>query len=145
MRRLASASQRTLIWLLQNGNCALCAGELPEAFEVDHIQPFSQQGSKGGKIAGNGRKKVRYNDNEPTKPGRGNHASYLTARIARDAPAVLQRMKAGEFKSVRAAALEAGIIKAEDPVKLALRAVSKLSPAQRESFYADGVARGWWT
>jgi hypothetical protein len=30
-----------------------------------------------------------------------NNAVYLTARIARDHPAILERMKAGEFKSVR--------------------------------------------
>jgi hypothetical protein len=38
-------------------------------------------------------------------------ADYLTARIARDRPDILERMKAGEFPSVRAAALEAGIVK----------------------------------
>ena len=37
--------------------------------------------------------------------------AYLTARIARDHPDILERMKAGEFSSVRAAAIEAGIIK----------------------------------
>ncbi len=39
----------------------------------------------------------------------------LTARIARDRPDVLERMKAGEFRSVRAAAIEAGIVKPETP------------------------------
>jgi hypothetical protein len=37
----------------------------------------------------------------------------LTARIARDRPDILERMKAGEFKSVRQAALEAGLITPE--------------------------------
>lgn len=41
----------------------------------------------------------------------GDSPDYLTARIARDYPGILERMKAGEFKSVRAAALEAGIVK----------------------------------
>jgi hypothetical protein len=36
---------------------------------------------------------------------------YLTARIARDRPDILERMKAGEFSSVRKAALEAGIVR----------------------------------
>jgi hypothetical protein len=35
----------------------------------------------------------------------GNHADYLTRRIARDRPDILDRMKAGEYPSVRAAAL----------------------------------------
>jgi hypothetical protein len=39
------------------------------------------------------------------------NAKYLTARIARDRPDILERMKAGEFRSVRAAAREAGIVK----------------------------------
>jgi hypothetical protein len=38
-------------------------------------------------------------------------ADYLTARIARDHKAILERMKAGEFPSVRAAALEAGLVR----------------------------------
>lgn len=46
-----------------------------------------------------------------TGSGRGDDADYLTRRIARDRPDILERMKAGEFTSVRAAALEAGIRK----------------------------------
>jgi hypothetical protein len=41
----------------------------------------------------------------------GNAPDYLTARIARDHPEILERMKAGEFRSVRAAALAAGTAK----------------------------------
>ena len=42
---------------------------------------------------------------------KGSHNSdYLLARIARDRPDILERVKAGEFDSVRAAAREAGII-----------------------------------
>ncbi len=42
-------------------------------------------------------------------PKQGEDSEYLTRRIARDNPEILERMKAGEFKSVRAAAIEAGI------------------------------------
>jgi hypothetical protein len=42
---------------------------------------------------------------------RGNNADYLTARIARDRPDILARMKAGEFRSVRAAARAAEIVR----------------------------------
>lgn len=42
----------------------------------------------------------------------GTSAEYLTARIARDAPEVLERMKAGEFSSVRAAAQFAAVASA---------------------------------
>jgi hypothetical protein len=40
----------------------------------------------------------------------GNSQSYLLRRLARDAPDVLERVKTGEIKSARAAAIEAGII-----------------------------------
>jgi hypothetical protein len=44
--------------------------------------------------------------------GRGsNSADYLPARIARDRPDVLERMRAGEFRSVRQAAIAAGIVR----------------------------------
>jgi len=45
----------------------------------------------------------------------GNKKKYLVAKIARDHPEVLERMKKGEFLSVRAAAIEAGILKLNSP------------------------------
>ena len=51
-----------------------------------------------------------YVDNMPIKPGYTN-ADYLTARIKRDFPDIAERMAAGEYRSVRQAALEAGIVK----------------------------------
>jgi hypothetical protein len=44
----------------------------------------------------------------------GNHKKYLIVKIARDHPTVLARMKKGEFLSVRAAAIESGILKPND-------------------------------
>ena len=38
--------------------------------------------------------------------GAGNSAEYLTRRIARDHPDIFERMKSGEYQSVRAAARE---------------------------------------
>lgn len=65
--------------------------------------------------------------------GRGsNSADYLTARIQRDRPDILRRMQAGEFRSVRQAALEAGLVKRtwsapEDPRALARAIRRRLS------------------
>jgi hypothetical protein len=50
------------------------------------------------------------NDKTYSPATHGTNSAYLTARIARDRPDVLARMQAGEFRSVRAAAIEAGII-----------------------------------
>lgn len=41
----------------------------------------------------------------------GNDPRYLTGRIARERPDILERMRAGEFRSVRQAAIAAGIVK----------------------------------
>jgi hypothetical protein len=63
--------------------------------------------------------------NGKSGPGRGNktgvintrfvrgssNVDYLAARIARDHPDILKRMKAGEYRSVLAAAKDAGIVK----------------------------------
>ena len=68
-------------------------------------------------LAANGgdRKTEQYNNYNTDSPTvQGTSPEYLTARIARDRPDILERMKAGEYKSVRSAAIDAGII---DPDK----------------------------
>jgi hypothetical protein len=57
--------------------------------------------------------------------GGGTSASYLTRRIARDRPDILDRMKAGEFPSVRAAGKEAGIVKDTITVRLEVEALAR--------------------
>lgn len=47
--------------------------------------------------------------------GGGNSSGYLLRRLARDHPDILDRYEAGEFKSVRAAAKVAGIVKELTP------------------------------
>jgi hypothetical protein len=51
-----------------------------------------------------------YNNLHPPS-GRGDSPEYLSARIARDRPDVQEGMKAGDYPSVRAAAVDAGIVK----------------------------------
>ena len=64
----------------------------------------------------------------------GNNTSYLKARLKRDAPKILSRLQAGEFRSVRAAAIEAGIVKPATPLTLLMRAWRRASPQEREKF-----------
>jgi hypothetical protein len=44
-------------------------------------------------------------------PRQGDSSEYLAARLARDNPEILEQVKAGEFPSMRAAAVAAGIVK----------------------------------
>jgi hypothetical protein len=60
-------------------------------------------------------------DNVHLKPANqlnSNSQERILRRLARDAPEILERVKAGEFKSARAAAIEAGIIKPIPTVRL---------------------------
>jgi len=52
----------------------------------------------------------------------GTSADYLARRIARDRPDILERMKAGDYKSVRAAARDADIKVDATPLQLTQRA-----------------------
>ena len=54
------------------------------------------------------------------------------ARIARDRPDILERMKAGEFTSVREAAREAGIIKDVSLVEQILRLWQRATTEERQ-------------
>ena len=69
------------------------------------VEPLGEHGYGPGR--GYKAPKTRH---KPQSRG-GNKQKYLVAKIARDHPEVLERMKKGEFLSVRAAAIEARILK----------------------------------
>jgi hypothetical protein len=69
---------------------------------VEPLRPYGYGPGRGHKSPENRRKVYAKG---------GNRNRYLSARIARDRPDVLERMQKGEFLSVQAAAVEAGIVK----------------------------------
>ena len=71
------------------------------------VQPIGDWGYGPGR--GHKAPKTR---RKPKVKGSGGQ-KYLVGRIARDRPDVLERMKQGEFLSVRQAAIVAGIVKVE--------------------------------
>ena len=52
---------------------------------------------------------------EPATTTRGHSVIYLASRIRRDHPDIARRVEAGEFLSIRSAALAAGIVKHRGP------------------------------
>lgn len=56
----------------------------------------------------------------------GNSAAYLLGRLKRDAPEHAEKWVAGEHRSVRAAAIAAGIVKPATPLSRALAAVKAM-------------------
>ena len=61
-------------------------------------------------------------------------SSYLSRRLLRDAPAVFDALKAGEYRSVRAAAIAAGIVRVPSNLAIALRAYARLTPEEKAQF-----------
>ena len=71
----------------------------------------------------------------------GTGAAYLAARIKRDRPDIAEAVERGESRSMRAAAIDAGIVKPPCPVRAAQNAVRKMSDDQLAKFVAwmEGV------
>jgi hypothetical protein len=93
---------------------------------LGHVGPISKEAAfaaaaamakpaeqHGGSRPGAGRKRPNVDSSNQGRDvnldSKRRDSEYLTARIARDRPDILERMKAGEFASVRKAAIEAGI------------------------------------
>lgn len=70
----------------------------------------------------------RNNITSTTPPTRGTDPTYLLARMKRDAPEVAQDYLDGKHKSIRAAAIVAGIIKVPSNYEQAIKAIGKLTP-----------------
>ena len=69
-----------------------------------------------------------------SETGYGTSADYLTARLKRDHDAIFQRLAAGEFASVRQAAIAAGIVKVPSVLDQLRKLWAKASDADRRTF-----------
>jgi hypothetical protein len=112
-------------------------------YSIEHIEAVIRETAERQKQAadlakpgeiGRGRNGNRgYN----VTPKRGNNADYWAARIKRDHPEIAARVERGEFKSMRAAAIAAGIVKPKTALDLLRAAWKKATPAERDSFLRD--------
>ncbi|MBU0515096.1 MAG: hypothetical protein KJ621_10020 [Proteobacteria bacterium] len=66
----------------------------------------------------------------------GETTGYLIARLKRDTPAVAEVLARGEYRSVRQAAIAAGIVKVPTPLDQAKRWVKKPDHREREELKA---------
>lgn len=66
----------------------------------------------------------------------GNRASYLLRRMAKTRPEILDRYEAGEFPSVRQAAIEAGFIKVPTMLDILKKTWKKATNDERCAFLA---------
>lgn len=103
------------------------------AAEVHKTQPLAAHGE-----IGNGRKgksRVANRHSKPANQVSSESWDRILPRLARDAPEVMERVKTGEIKSARAAAIEAGIImpfpslQLKDPAHAAQKLLAKKGQA----------------
>jgi len=73
----------------------------------------------------------------PPLPKGSNNAVRLTARLKRHHPDIAERLAAGEFKSVRAAAIAAGIVTPPTPLDRLRTAWRKASADERQQFRSE--------
>ncbi len=76
-----------------------------------------------------------------SETGAGTSADYLTARIKRDHDAIFRRLAAGDFPSVRQAAIAAGIVKVPSVLDNLRKLWAKATDADRRTFM-DEVSHG---
>ena len=105
---------------------------------AENAKPLVEHGSEYTKAGGRGKKLVDNCQLVSSEKG-GNDTEYLTARIARDRPDILEEMKQGKYKSVRAAAIDAGIV---DPNKTK-RFQLPTDPAAAGKYMAQRVDKEW--
>lgn len=95
-------------------------GENLSKAEVDHAIELKKHGrpKKGDEavLGTHGGKRVNHTFSESAR-GTGN-ADYIKARLRRDHPEIAKAFERGEFRSARAAAIEAGFIKPVPTVRL---------------------------
>lgn len=95
-------------------------------------EEFKRARAEGGKLGGRGNL-----SRASTKVSPERDADYFTSRIARDRPDILERMKTGEYASVEAAAVDAGIRKRYWKIPRDLDGVAR---ALRRHFTAAQIA-----
>jgi hypothetical protein len=111
--------------------------EVAYHYAVDHCPELLEKAFSEAKTYvlqrhGGDRKSSSY-DKDDSPPQYGTSTAYLTARLARDRPDILARLHAGEYRSVRAAAREAGMVKDPTPLHVLQRLWHRASPDERRA------------
>jgi hypothetical protein len=129
--------------------CDFCRHKLPDGLECDVEQLIrlcdanseaqlwlrsELAGTQAVTVKQGQPKKESNHNNVMITSKQGNGAPYLLRRLAKTEPAIVKRYQAGEFASVRAAAIEAGIIKIIQPLDAAIKAWRKLSKPDKAKF-----------
>jgi hypothetical protein len=125
---------------LERGKAAEVARQNPIT-EGDALRTARAEGGKLGGRPAKGEENLH--DNIRKVAGEwGTGKGYLLRRLAAQAPDILDAYGRGEHRSVRAAALAAGIVKPPDALRDLCRAWEKTTDEQRKAF-VDGLVLDW--
>ena len=75
--------------------------------------------------------------------GGGNGSEYLLRRLAKKHPDVLEQYEDGAFKSVRQAAIAAGIVKVKTPAEQAIAALGKCDGKKERTIVLNWIKENW--
>ena len=95
------------------------------------VEPLAKHGNQPGEM--NSRNRVDNIKSVDDTKG-GTSADYLAARIKRDRPDIAEAVERGEYRSIRQAAIAAGIVKQNTPLDTLRRAWRKASEEERAQF-----------
>lgn len=100
-------------WVRMAAAVLEASGQNLSKAEVDHAIELKSHG-------GDRRSEQARQDqgSDLTLKTRGENADYIKARLRRDHPEIAEQLQRGEFRSARAAAIEAGIIKPVPTIRL---------------------------
>jgi hypothetical protein len=114
----------------------LCRAELGlDAREVGLIRQAREGTTLGAVLGKRGRpKKGEEKGANGTLKRGSNRAPYLRARLERDHKDILAALDRGEYRSVRAAGVAAGVVKVPTALEAARRAARKLTGRDRAAF-----------
>ena len=120
---------------------ALCTTELElTAEQVEAVKSARPGQTVGAVLHGHGgdRKSEEFQANNISLKQHGTSKPYLETRLREQHPDIYARYQAGEHKSIRQAAIAAGIVKVKSPLEKAKDAVQRLDKADWKAFGK------WW-
>lgn len=98
------------------------------------VQQTLSEAMKGNDHAKKGREENSVVVNNSVFTKGSTNATYLASRLKRDAPEIAKQLERGEFKSVRAAAKAAGIVKDKSQIEIAKSAWKRMNEVERNEF-----------
>lgn len=105
------------------------ADKLAVKLQLELVEPLTKHGSLEGNSKASKDKNrpdnVKSVSNDKASSKGGNSADYLAAKLKRDHPDIASKIESGEYKSIHAAALDAGIVRKKYQIEATVESVKE--------------------